>query len=81
VVDALTGGGDYYLVLADFSSYLRCQERVERDYADPEPWTRRAILNMAGMAAFSSDHAVRRYAELIWNRGLNDQAGSSVAAQ
>ena len=81
VVDALTGGGDYYLVLADFASYLRCQERVERDYADPESWTRRAILNTAGMAAFSSDHAVRRYAELIWNRGLADQAGSSVAAQ
>jgi starch phosphorylase len=67
IVDGLTSGGDPYLVLADFASYLRCQERVESDYRDVEEWTRRAILNTAGMAIFSSDHAVRQYAELVWN--------------
>jgi len=81
VVDALTSGGDPYLVLADFSSYLRCQERVEAEYTDLEQWTRRAILNMAGMAGFSSDHAVRRYAELVWNTGLGSEgAGSNEVA-
>jgi len=78
VVDALTSGGDPYLVLADFASYLRSQERVEAEYADVEPWTRRAILNTAGMASFSSDHAVRRYAELVWNTGLGGRHSSPI---
>jgi starch phosphorylase len=80
VVDALTGGGDPYLLLADFSSYLRSQERVEAEYAEIEPWTRRAILNTAGMGSFSSDHAVRQYAELVWNTGLGGGRASEVAA-
>ncbi len=79
VVDALTSGGDPYLLLADFASYLRCQERVEAEYADAEPWTRRAILNAAGMGGFSSDHAVRRYAELVWNTGLGGRANEVAA--
>lgn len=66
VVDALMNGGDPYLVLADFSSYLCAQERIEALYSDPEEWTRRAIINVAGMSGFSSDQAVRRYAELVW---------------
>jgi starch phosphorylase len=80
VVDALTSGGDPYLVLADFASYLRCQERVEAEYADAEQWTRRAILNTAGVAKFSSDQAVRRYAELVWNTGLGNGRANEVAA-
>lgn len=66
VVDALLSGGDPYLVLADFSSYLCAQERIEALYSTPDEWSRRAILNIAGVAGFSSDHAIRRYAELVW---------------
>jgi len=75
IVDGLTSGGDPYLVLADFSSYLRCQERVEAQYGDIERWTRQAILNTANMGRFSSDNAVRRYAQLIWNDDLERQSG------
>jgi glycogen phosphorylase len=71
IVDALTHGGDPYLVLADFSSYLRCQERVEALYCDPEEWARRAILNIAGVRGFSSDRAVQQYIELVWNTGAD----------
>jgi glycogen phosphorylase len=67
IVSALTSGGDHYLVLADFASYLRCQDQVEADYSDVEQWTRRAILNTANMSRFSSDFAVRQYADLVWN--------------
>ncbi len=66
VTDSLIGGGDPYLVLADFSSYLRCQDEVEALYGDIEEWTRRAILNVAGVWGFSSDRAVEEYADLIW---------------
>src|SRR5262249_32077537 len=67
IVSALTSGGDHYLVLADLPAYLRCQDQVEVDYTDTERWTRRAILNTAKMARFSSDFAVRQYADLVWN--------------
>ncbi len=71
IVDMLTKGGDSYLVLADFSSYLRCQERVEALYRDPDEWARRAILNVAGVCGFSSDRAVRQYAELVWKTDVD----------
>ena len=71
IVDALMQGGDPYLVLADFSSYLRCQERVEALYDDPEEWARRAILNVAGVRDFSSDRSVQQYMELVWNPGAD----------
>jgi len=84
VVERLTTGGDPYLVLADFGSYVLCQERVEADLVDVEEWTRRAILTTAGMARFSSDHAVRQYAERIWNvasDGDRVESFTIVAAQ
>jgi starch phosphorylase len=65
--DALLRGGDHFLLLADYASYIACQERIDELYKNPEEWTRRAILNMAGMGKFSSDRAIREYAEKIWN--------------
>lgn len=67
IVDAVTRHGDHFFVLGDFSAYLRCQERVDALYRDSGEWSRRAILNVAGVHGFSSDRSVRQYAELIWN--------------
>ena len=58
---------DEYLVLADYQSYVDCQEQVSRAYGDQERWTRMSILNVARMGKFSSDRSVREYAEKIWN--------------
>jgi starch phosphorylase len=57
---------DPFFVLADFRSYVTCQERVARAWADPDGWTRAAVRNVAGMGAFSSDRAIRQYADRIW---------------
>jgi starch phosphorylase len=67
VIDALLRYGDYYLLLADFAPYLAAQDRVDRLYLQTETWTRRSILNVAGMGPFSSDRTVREYASEIWN--------------
>jgi glycogen phosphorylase len=67
IVDALTVGGDHYLLTADFSRYLAAQDRVEQLYRNEEEWTRRAILNVARMGRFSSDRTVAEYARDIWN--------------
>jgi starch phosphorylase len=57
---------DEYLVLADYPSYIDCQEQVNRAYRDPERWTRMSILNVARMGKFSSDRSIREYTDKIW---------------
>jgi starch phosphorylase len=67
VFDSLTYHGDHYLLLADYASYIACQERVGQLYRDPVAWTQKAILNVAGMGRFSSDRTIGQYAKTIWN--------------
>ena len=66
-MDALLNQGDRYLLLADYASYIACQEEVSALFLDQDEWTRRAILNAAGMGKFSSDRTIAEYAEEIWN--------------
>jgi starch phosphorylase len=57
---------DAYLALADYQSYLECQERVSQAYVDKEKWNRMSVLNVARMGKFSSDRSIREYCEDIW---------------
>ena len=58
---------DTYLLLADYSSYLACQEQVSQAYLDQTNWTRMSILNTANMGKFSTDRTIAEYAKDIWN--------------
>jgi starch phosphorylase len=57
---------DYYLLLADYADYVTTQKRVDDLYRRPNEWARQAILNVAGMGAFSADRTIREYADDIW---------------
>ncbi|HXW68903.1 MAG TPA: glycogen/starch/alpha-glucan phosphorylase [Dissulfurispiraceae bacterium] len=59
--------GDRFYVLGDYASYISCQENVADVYKDKKRWTRMAILNVARSGKFSSDRAIREYAEKIWH--------------
>ena len=66
IVESLLRFGDHYLLLADFAAYLDAQAAVDTLYREPLAWQRRALLNVAGMGAFSSDRTIAEYAEQIW---------------
>ena len=66
VADSLVAGGDPYLVLADFRSYVEAQGRAEQAYANRRRWAAMAIRNVARCAKFSSDRSIADYAKHIW---------------
>ncbi len=67
LVDSLLWGGDHYLLLADYASYVATQSQVDDLYRQPTQWCAKAISNVAGMGAFSSDRTIREYARQIWH--------------
>ncbi|HRS79369.1 MAG TPA: glycogen/starch/alpha-glucan phosphorylase [Spirochaetota bacterium] len=66
IVEALFSPNDQYMRLADYESYVRCQDRVSSAYLDQVAWTRMSILNVAGMGKFSTDRTIGEYARDIW---------------
>ena len=66
LVDSLLWGGDHYMLLADYDAYVQTQLRVDALYRQPSLWAAKAISNVAGMGAFSSDRTIKQYAREIW---------------
>ena len=66
LVDSLVTRDDYML-LADYHSYVDCQQRVSDGYLDQNNWTRMSILNTARVGRFSSDRSIREYCRDIWD--------------
>ena len=58
---------DYYMLLADLTSYCEAQDRVDAAYRDPKRWNRMSLINIARSGRFSSDRAVMEYARDIWH--------------
>jgi glycogen phosphorylase len=67
LTDSLLWGGDHYMLLADFESYVAMQLKVDELYRKPAQWCEKAISNVAGMGVFSSDRTISDYATQIWN--------------
>ncbi|MBB4166450.1 glycogen/starch/alpha-glucan phosphorylase [Rhizobium sp. BK538] len=70
ITDALRNillvGGDTYMHLADFTSYMEADSRLQSLYRETEAWSRKTILNIAASGKFSSDRTIAEYAGDIW---------------
>jgi starch phosphorylase len=58
---------DRYMLMADFGSYRRAQDRVDAQFGDQAEWAARVVANIAAMGRFSSDRTVREYVERLWS--------------
>jgi starch phosphorylase len=70
---------DSFLVTADFDDYYAAQRRVDEQWRDPKAWWRSSILNTARVGWFSSDRAIREYAEEIWSVPVGPGRGARRA--
>jgi starch phosphorylase len=57
---------DEYMLLADYQSFIDCQDKVGEAYKDQDAWIRMSMLNVARMGKFSSDRSIREYCRDIW---------------
>jgi starch phosphorylase len=60
---------DEYMVVADFAAYWATQRRLDALWRRPEEWAKACMRNIAGMAWFSADRAIREYARSVWMLG------------
>jgi starch phosphorylase len=58
---------DPYMVAADFTAYWEAQRAVDALWRQRGAWTRATIVNIAGMAGFSSDRAIGEYLRTVWD--------------
>jgi starch phosphorylase len=58
---------DEHMILADYQSYVDCQDLVSTAFKDQKKWTKMSILTVARMGKFSSDRSIREYNEKIWH--------------
>ncbi len=69
--ETLLTHGDRYRHLADLTDYARAHRDLAALYANPEAWSRKAIINVACSGKFSSDRTITEYANEIWNLKLS----------
>ncbi len=67
--DSIFGyGGDRYYLLADLRMYHDVHESAINLYRDNRAeWNRKAVINIASSAKFSSDRTIKEYADEIWH--------------
>ncbi len=58
---------DQYFTLLDLMPYIEAKLRANRDYRDAQTFGRKCLVNIASAGMFSSDRAVKQYAEGIWH--------------
>ncbi|XP_050730129.1 glycogen phosphorylase-like [Eriocheir sinensis] len=57
---------DRFFLFADYESYIKCQDEVNKLYQKPNEWAKKALLNIASSGKFSSDRTIAEYGRQIW---------------
>ena len=57
---------DWFMVAADFDSYMAAQRQIDLVWRDRAQWTAMAVRNTANMGWFSSDRTISEYATDVW---------------
>ena len=60
-------GGDNYMLIADFRSYVNCQTALYERIKDSSETGRIAIMNVAKSGIFAADRAIGQYRDNIWH--------------
>jgi len=63
---SLLDWGDEYLCLADYASYVKAHQDIDKTYRNKALWAEKAILNSVAMGKFNSDRSIEDYATTIW---------------
>ena len=66
LVSGLLYGGDPYMLIADYRSYVETHDRMYASISDDGERARLSIINTAQAGIFAADRAVSEYAEGIW---------------
>lgn len=71
LADSLIGGNnmhpDQYFVLQDFEDYCRVHKLAVDTYEDKTKFNKMSLMNIASAGIFSSDRALKAYADNIWH--------------
>lgn len=68
IIKSLLEYGDKYFLFADLEMYSTAHTAARTLYKENrQEWNKRAILNIAASAKFSSDRTINEYANDIWN--------------
>ncbi len=66
LVSKLVYGGDEYMLLADYDSYVAAHDRLYELMADTQKRSAVSLRNIARSGVFAADRAVSEYAKNIW---------------
>ncbi len=67
LVSMLLDGGDPYMLIADFNSYVNCHDRLYAAARDKTEFARMGLVNIAESGIFAADRAVSEYRNRIWH--------------
>lgn len=66
LVSKLVYGGDEYMLLADFDSYVAAHDKLYNILSDKDSLSAISLRNIARSGVFAADRAVSEYAKNIW---------------
>ena len=66
IIQSLRNPYDPWMSIADFRSYVNCQQQVAEAYQDNQHWTKMSIKNSAASGYFSTDRTMQEYNRDIW---------------